>query len=420
MSGSRGSIWRAGLVAWVVVPLVVSAGSAPAGAAARRPDPSWVAAWAASPVESTRPGLVDATERMVVRVEFPGDQVRIRLSNAMGTRPVTVNDAFVGRSGGGAAVAAGTNRVVTFDGRSSVTIAARSEVWSDPVHLTLAAEQSAVISLFAEHAPIVTRLDDSTGVPSFRASGGDHAGDRSGSAFGAGQGWLVADGVAVVGSRGAGVVVALGNSITAGYQHQPTPNLSWPSVLAARLQGGAPDCRMSVVNAGIGGNQLTAGAETGGFGGPSTLERADRDAFSQPGARVVIVLVGINDIGAGGARLAQLISGYRQLIAAAHARHLRIVAGTLTPAGDPAAPPPYPESYAGPAQVRERLAVNRWIRTSHAFDGVVDFADALASPRDPNQLLAAYDSGDHLHPSDAGYRQMASTVDLSLLRRCPA
>jgi hypothetical protein len=107
MCGIRGSIWRAGLVACVVVPLVVSAGSVPAGAAAGRPGPTWVAAWAASPYESAQPGLVDATERMVVRVEFPGDQVRIRLSNAMGTRPVTVNDAFVGRSGGGAAVAAG-------------------------------------------------------------------------------------------------------------------------------------------------------------------------------------------------------------------------------------------------------------------------------------------------------------------------
>ncbi len=379
----------------------------------------WVTAWAASPVESAQSGLVDATERMVVQAVFPGKRLRVRLSNAVGTVPVTVDDVFVGRSGGGASVAAGTSRHVTFSGRSVVTIPAGSEVWSDPVRLRLAAPEAVVISLYAADAPTVTRVDDSTDAPSFLAAGSDHAGDLSGTAFSPGDGWLVADGVAVTGDGGAGAVVALGDSITAGYQKQPTPNLSWPSLLAARLLVGPPPCRMSVINEGITGNHLTSGSPTGGFGGPSALLRADRDAFSQPGARAVIVLVGINDIGAGDATVPQLIAAYQQLITAAHAHRLRIVAGTLTPAGDPAQGSPYHELYGGGPQVQERVAVNQWIRSSGAFDGVIDFAGALADPRDANRLASPYDSGDHLHPSNAGYQRMADSVSRSLLDPCP-
>jgi len=333
----------------------------------------WVAAWAASPVDSLGPGLVDATERMVVRAELPGARTRIRLSNALATSPVTVNDVFVGASGGGATVLPGTSHRVTFGGRSSVTIPAGVEVWSDPAPLAVAARQSVVISLFAEDAPRLTQLDDSTGVVSYEASGADHAGDVSGARFAASSdGWRVADGLAVAAAPSAGAVVAFGDSITAGFQVHPAPNLSWPALLAGRLLAEAPACPTSVLNEGISGNELTEGSASGGFGGPPALQRAGRDAFSQPGARLVIVLIGINDIGAGQVSPARVIAGYRQLIAAAHADHLRIVAGTLTPAGDPAQGSPYNVPYGGPTEVRHRVSVNRWIRTSGAFDGVID------------------------------------------------
>ena len=196
------------------------------------------------------------------------------------------------------------------------------------------------------------------------------------------------------------------------------PNLSWPSLLAGRLLAAAPACPTAVLNEGISGNQLTQGSASGGFGGPPGLQRADRDVFSQPGVRLVIVLLGINDIGAGGVSASRVIAGYRLLVAAAHAHHLRILAGTLTPAGDPAQRSVYAIPYGGALQVQRRARVNAWIRTAGVFDGVIDFADALASPGDPNQLSAAYDSGDHLHPNSAGYQRMAATVDLASLRSC--
>jgi len=357
---------------------------------------------------------------MVVQVALAGARTRIRLSNALATSPVTLNAVFVGASGGGATVAAGTNRRVTFGGRLSVTIAGGADVWSDPVPLALPGREQVVISLFAANAPKLTQLDNSTGVPSFDA-GGNHAGDPSGAAFTTvGHGWVVADGLAVVASPTAGAVVAFGDSITAGFQVHPTPNLSWPSLLADRLLAGPPACRRAVINEGISGNQLTHSNPPGGFGGPSALQRAGRDVFSQPGARVVIVLVGINDIGSGQVSATRIIAGYRRLIAEAHARHLRILAGTLTPAGDPAQQPPFVVPYGAATQVQRRITVNDWIRGSRAFDGVIDFADALADPRDTNQLAPAYDSGDYLHPNSAGYQRMADAVDLASLRPCSA
>jgi len=377
----------------------------------------WVATWAASPIESG-PSLVDTTERMVVRATVGGSRVRVRLSNALNAAPITLGAVWVARSSGAASVVARSRRQLTVNRRSTITLPPGAEVWSDPVPLTLSDGDSVAISLYAADAPTVTQLDDSTGVVSYRAQGEDTA-DTSGAPFTrSASTWLVADGVAVERQAGPGTVVALGDSITAGFQFGPTPNVSWPALLAPRLLAASPSCQMAVVNAGISGNRLT---ESGGTFGtsPSALRRMRRDVLDQPGVRVVVVLIGINDI-ASGVPPAKIIAGYRTLIRMAHAAHLRIVAGTLLPAGDAARPSVFGRSYSGAASIRKRHAVTAWIRTSGAFDGVIDFTDALANPRDANQLAPAYDSGDHLHPSDAGYARMAATVDPALLRRCPA
>lgn len=381
----------------------------------------WIAAWAASPVNASGPGLVDATERMVVRSTLGGRQVRVRLSNAFGDRPVTVNDVFVGLSGGSAEVVAGTNQHLTFAGMSSVTIPAGVEVWSDPVQLQITARQQVVVSAFATNAPELTTLDDSTDVPSFQAPGGDHGGELSGAAFTeSANRWVLTDGLAVGAPQGAGAVVVFGDSLTAGFQLQPTPEASWPSLLAVRLDARPGACQTSVINAGISGNALTDESPPGDPFGSSGLRRVGRDAFSQPGLRTVVVLLGINDIGRGDTTAAKVIGGYRKLIGDAHAHRVRIVGGTLLPAGDVAQPIPYAIFYSSANGVAERAAVNRWILTSGAFDGVIDFARAVANPRDTNELLPAFDSGDHLHPNSLGYQRMADIVNLATLRSCSA
>jgi lysophospholipase L1-like esterase len=355
---------------------------------------------------------------MVVRPAIGGTSVRVKVSNALGPAPVTIDDVDLGISGGGATVIAGTNRHVTFGGSSAVTIGGGQEAWSDPVSVRVTAQQDVAVSLFARHAPQLTILDDSTSVPSYRARDGDHAGDPSDAAFTAsGADWLVADGLAVAATNGTEAVVAFGDSITAGFQQPPTPNVSWPESLAFRLQDRGPDCPSSIVNEGITANQLLRGAPAPGLGGPSGLDRVARDVFSQPGARVMVVLIGINDLGVGHATAAEVIAADRTLIAAAHAHGFRIVGGTLTPSGDPSHPGPF-GGYSSRATDRARRTVNRWILSSRAFDGVIDFAAGLANPSAPNELAAAFNSGDGLHPNNAGYQRMANVVDLSSLR-CP-
>lgn len=381
----------------------------------------WIAAWAASPVNASGPGLVDATERMVVRSALGGRQLRVRLSNAFGDRPVTVNDVFVGLSGGSAEVVAGTNQHLTFAGMSSVTIPADVEVWSDPVEVQITARQQVVVSAFATNAPELTTLDDSTEVPSFQAPDGDHAGDLSGAAFTeSANRWVLTDGLAVGAPQGASAVVMFGDSLTAGFQLHPTPEVSWPSLLSVRLDASPGACKTSVINAGISGNALTHESPPGDPFGSSGLRRVGRDAFSQPGLRTVVVLLGINDIGRGDTTAAAVIGGYRKLIGEAHAHRIRIVGGTLLPAGDVAQPTPYRTFYSSANGVAEREAVNRWILTSGAFDGVIDFARAVANPRDTNELLPIFDSGDHLHPNSLGYQRMANSVNLATLRSCSA
>jgi lysophospholipase L1-like esterase len=223
--------------------------------------------------------------------------------------------------------------------------------------------------------------------------------------------WLYMDGIVVTVPRADSTVVALGDSITDGFESVMGANARWPDELARRLLARPPDQRMGVANEGLASNRVTAEGPAPGGGRPglSAEARFPRDVLAQPGVTTVILLEGINDIGDGTVTSpARLIAGYTQLIAQARAAGLRILGGTLTPF----------EGNIGYSPAREliRAQVNDWIRTSGAFDGVIDFDKALRDPVDPARLAPAYDSGDHIHPDDAGYKAMADAVNPALLR----
>jgi lysophospholipase L1-like esterase len=224
------------------------------------------------------------------------------------------------------------------------------------------------------------------------------------------QQWIWLAGVDVFNAQASGVIVAFGNSITDGVGASADSNSRWPDVLARRLLASKEPAR-AVVNAGISGNGVLSQ-----IAGPSALARFDRDVLLQPGVTHVIVLEGINDLNRGtgnpgdSVSAKDIIFGYQQLIARAHERGVVIFGATMTPMGNMTRPNT-------PGATAKRKAVNDWIRTSGAFDGVIDFDAVTRDPAQPDQFLAAYDSGDHLHPSDAGYKAMGESIDLTLFRR---
>lgn len=376
----------------------------------------WVATWGASPVvgaPSPFPGLVcqagsgvsDQTVRDVVFTSVAGDRARVRLSNTFGTGPLTVGGASIAIAESGAQARAGTLRPLTFGGARGVTIPPGAEALSDAVAMDVPALQDLLVSVFVPGAsgPATNHFDAQQ--DNFISTAGDFTMADSPAAFTTVNACsYFADGVSVRASgRVEGTVVAVGDSITDGTFSTVNANRRWPNDLARRL-----DARhgrtLSVVDEGIAGNQVLRNS---GIAGVNLLARLDRDVLEQPGARDVILLEGVNDIGASRATADQLIPAYQQVIAQAHARGLRIFGATLTPFKG--------AFYWTPAGEQTREAVNRWILTSGSFDGVIDFARVTADPADPQTFNPAFDSGDHLHPSDAGYQAMADAVNLDRL-----
>ena len=380
----------------------------------------WVAAWQGSPTASgsndspsdpcpSEVGLSNQTIRNTVFISAGGDRVRARLTNAFGTKPVRVGSASIAVSADGGELAEGSSRPLRFGGRPSVRIPSGGEVLSDPVSLRVKPLQTLAISIYVPTAtgPATSHLNSF--VDNYLANG-DHASDPSASAFSRVVCWMFADGVDVETSdRTRGTVVALGDSITDGAGSSEGENLRYPDQLARRLSDGA-DPTLAVVNAGISGNRLL-GAAGDPQSGVSALARLERDVLTQTGVKVVILCEGINDIGAEGRSASDLISADKQIIAAAHAQHLLVLGGTLTPflGAD------FGRQYGSPQGEKQRQALNAWIRSSGAFDGVIDFDQAVRDPADPTRLLSADDSGDHLHPSDAGYAAMAAAISIPRL-----
>ena len=383
----------------------------------------WVTSWSASPQPAARSrlddggtlamaGFDDQTVRDIVFTSVGGDPIRIGLTNLYGTSPLLVGRVTVGVAGPGAAVQPGTIHPVTFGGSASLLIPAGAQVLSDPVAMRVQPLQDLAVSVY---------LPGPTGPATFHhyaqqvnwvSAPGDHAAEEDAGAFTLPvQSWYYVSELVVRSPGPAGTVVAFGDSITDGVGAVADTNGRWPNDLARRLD--ADGSALSVADEGIGGNRVLTGARCCGA---SAEARFQRDVLDQPGVRDVIVLEGINDIGFSarpgpGFGAAQIIAGYRQLIAQAHARGLRIFGATLLPfqgAG----------SYSAAGEA-EREAVNAWIRTSGAFDGVIDFDTVMRDPADPLRLNPGYDSGDHLHPDGAGYQAMADAISLDMLLARP-
>lgn len=353
--------------------------------------------------------------RQIVYPAIDGKRLRLRFSNAYGKTPLVIGGVQVARAAtGNDAATRGGSKPVMFAGHSSVTIGPGEQVDSDPLTFDATARQPLAVSTYIEAGQKLVAWHRVSSQTNFISSAGNHVSDSSADAFRTRFTqfvWLT--NVAVEAPQG-GAVVAIGDSITDGMRSTPNANRRWPDAFARRLaQKGVSGT--AVINAGISGNRLLSGSACYG---DALVSRFDHDALRQPGVRDVILLIGINDINfpsmpprAGldcddphtPVTADSLVRGYQRLIAQAHQRGVRIYGATLTPADLP------------PEREAIRTAVNNSIRSSHAFDGIVDFDQALRDPERPDKLQRRYDSGDHIHPSDAGYAAMAEAVPVDQL-----
>ena len=372
----------------------------------------------------------DQTVRMVVHPGIGGDEWRVRLSNRFGTQPVTFGGATAALQQSGATVVPGTEQQLTFDGQQSVTLQPGEEVRSDAVPLELsdaeAQRSNVAVSLHVQGAsgPMTWHAASFTSSYVTDPGAGDHTGDLTDEAFPhSTTSWFFLTGLEVQ-REDAGTVVAFGDSITDGFFSTINGNDRWPDVLQRRLLAEDDEEVVSVVNQGIAGNMVTrVGRLEGGCtpcDGPPAVDRVDEDVLSQPGLRAVVLLEGINDIGGGGATAAEVIAGMEEIADRVHAAGIPIIGATLTPSGGAA---DNLANYGTAETDEQRRAVNDFIRTSGAFDAVVDFAAATEDPADPSRLLPAYDTntsvggpGDHLHPNRAGFLAMGAAFDLEELR----
>ncbi|UNK49202.1 SGNH/GDSL hydrolase family protein [Lysobacter sp. S4-A87] len=402
--------------------LMAASGIAPAQSTADAPT-TWATTWTASPqplwagdfvLPTNVPyNLWNQTVRQTARVSIGGRRVRVLLSNEYGTQPLRIGAARIAGSASAGRIVAASDRPLTFGGKISVTIPPGAPMLSDPVDLDVPALGDVAVSLYLpEPTPPATFHWDA------RQTTYVGAGDQTAASAIKAETTLSTrvflSAIQVQAAPSTRSVVALGDSITDGNMSTVDHNRRWPDFLARRLAGQD----VAVLNAGISGARLLQDKM-----GSNALARFERDVLSQPGLAAAVVFIGINDIGWNGtafapsdpaARAEDLIAGYRQLIARAHTRGVRIVGATLTPFEGALQDTPM-RGYYGADKERVRQAVNAWIRDSGEFDAVLDFDKVTRDPSHPARFLAAYDSGDHLHPGDAGYQAMAESIDLGAL-----
>ncbi|AOR36290.1 G-D-S-L family lipolytic protein [Streptomyces fodineus] len=407
---------RLGRVARVTAALLTAAAcqSAPAGAPAHAPArPAGplrasatrafgVVTWAAS-ADRMGEGTAGQGYRLIVHTSVGGTGLRVRVTNAFGDRPLTLDDVRAGLRGEGAALRPGSNRRLTFGGARAVTVPAGAVAWSDPLPGTWPAGTDLAVSL---HTP--DAAGPATGhrlaLQTSYTGQGDHTAEESGRGWGRTTGhWWYLDAVSVRPSRaGTGAVAVLGDSLTDGRHSTSDRNRRWPDYLARRLDT-ARTAIKGVADEGISGNKVLADGA-----GQSALNRLDRDVLSLPGVRTVFLFEGVNDLKSHtGVTAKELIAGYREIVERAHAARKCVVAATIGPFQG------WPE-WDPPADAVRRQ-VNRSIRTGGGFDAVTDFDRALRSPHDAARLLPFLDGGDHLHPDDTGMRALAGAVDLGSL-----
>ncbi|QWU17285.1 Lysophospholipase L1 [Paenibacillus sophorae] len=373
----------------------------------------WIASWYASPepiwgdefpfLTNLPEKLNNQTIRQVARISLGGQRVRVELSNEYGKRPLVIGEAAIALTGTGSKIVQGSNRKLAFSGKRSIAIPIGATILSDPVELDIDPLSSVSISVFLSEETEPTTFHWDARQTTYIANG-NHISDIDIDADTTTVASMYLKRIFVDAPMNAGTVVAIGDSLTDGASATVDANTRWPNFLANRL---VPQ-NVSVLNAGISGGRLLNNVK-----GINVLARFDRDVLNQPNVKTVIVIIGSNDIGMPGMAFAPteslpaadaLIAGYRQLIARAHARNVRIIGGTL---------PPFQMYY---TEVKEKLRqqVNEWIRSGE-FDAVFDLDALSRDPDHPSRFLPVFDSGDHLHPGDAGNKRIAEAMDLDML-----
>lgn len=365
-----------------------------------------------NPVNPGQPSPAKSTYRDIVHISAGGAAVRVELTNEFGARPLTIAASHIALSAGGGTIQAGSDHALTFNGRASVTIPSGAFAVSDPVEMNLTALADVAVSVYLPDQPINDTSCHDDGESMNYIAAGDATASVSLTDARTIKSWCFVKGIEVqTGSDKAAAIVTFGDSITDGARSTMDANARWPDVLAARLQADKKTAHLSVLNEGIGGNRLLHDRW-----GPNALSRFDRDVIAQSGVKYLIVLEGINDIGAIAnprdpadvITTQDLIFSLTQMIARAHAHGIKVFGATLTPYKG--------AGYFSDAGEKIRQDVNEWIRTSGAFDGVIDFDQATRDAANPTIFSATADSGDHLHPGDAGYKAMGAAIDLGLFR----
>jgi lysophospholipase L1-like esterase len=373
----------------------------------------WVGTWTAAPAPAEGAAFSNHTLRMNPRVSIGGSRLRVRISNAYGARPLAIGAAFVGRRAAGPAVVPGSNRRLTFGGEPAATVAAGAPIVSDPVDLEFGPLADLAVSV---HLP--QDLPASFGITgryarqtNYVSPPGDFAGEDTMPVGRLTDDWYFVCGIDVVAPAETAGVVAVGDSLTDANISTHDGHHSWPSQLARRLVARASGRAVAVMNQGLGGNRILHDIR-----GDSGLRRFDRDVLAQPGVTHAVIMLGTNDLRNRPGRAEeevtapQMIAGLKQLAARGHAAGIAVIACTLTPFENETFLP----GAWNPRREAVRQAVNDWLRQTDAFDALADFDRALRDPALPTRMLPIYDCGDHLHPSDLGYRAMGDAIDLKL------
>jgi lysophospholipase L1-like esterase len=365
-----------------------------------------------SPIPAFPMSFRDETVRMIARVSVGGRRVRLTLSNALGMKPLRVGAMHAALRERESSIAAGSDRAVWFGGRASFTVQPGALVVSDPIELAVPALGELAVSLY---------LPDETGSPTTHAlalnttyvARGNAVADTSMPGATTNRTYFWLSGVEVLAAPNAGTIVAFGDSITDGFSTTPDTHREWPSVLAAKLAADRGKARWAVVNSGISGNRVRRNVV-----GASALARFDRDVLARAGVKWLVLFEGINDITFSAlphspiderTSAGQLVEALEQLVARAHAGGIKVMGGTLTPMAGL-------WLHNSETEVL-RASVNRWVRTSGKLDAVVDFDAATRDPAEPERLRPDFDSGDHIHPNDAGNAAMAAAIDTSAFDR---
>jgi lysophospholipase L1-like esterase len=393
------------------------------GASAGSSDVHWVTSWGTANMQPDPDNRMpdekwfDSSLRQMVHVSLGGTRLRVRISNLYGTAPLEIDAANIAKAvaTGRPDIVAASLRKLTFTGQERVTIPAGGEYYSDPVDLEHARGADLAISLHYKAAP-----ERQTGHPGSRTTSFMVRGNRvAETAWPDSEKvvrWFQIADIEVQAPRSVGAVSVIGDSITDGHGATTDHNDRWPDQLMARLW--SEGITMGVVNTGIGGNRLVRDGL-----GPNVVSRFDRDVIARAGVTHVIVLIGVNDLGilhrnkldtaeARAKLVADLEAGYRQITERAHAHGICVIGGTIVPFTDS------DYYHPGPDNESDRQALNAWIRSSGVFDAIADFDAVTRNPAKPAEMLPQLDTGDHLHPSPAGFKVMADAVPISALKGC--